>query len=193
MYHLWWFGADYGDTFMPRTDYRLADKDNKPIGRDVYTIFHNIYVPLRELCRHYDGYGHAEINPNECPALVIPPGFFENDIKIRYGLDPYHQDCVNIAPWKQYYSLLDKSNGTDYKWVLSDIPLFWKDRISKVEKFKSDNEPLYNVVMTKSRNEAMWILANSKAKTDNEGSLDKELIMSIAEKPVAFKEGTCAV
>ena len=37
--------------------------------------------PYKEIFRHFDGYYHQYITNNQCPALDIPPGFFENDIK----------------------------------------------------------------------------------------------------------------
>lgn len=153
LYKRWWFEEDYGSAFLPRSDYRLADKDGNLIGYDIrdgrrYMLSHYCFVPLREMCRHYDGYGHVQINSNECPALTIPPGFFENDIKIRYGYYDNLVGHVNICPSHRYYSIFDK-RGTDYKWVvkemvdgtiggvvdepIDDVPLFWKDRISNID------------------------------------------------------------
>lgn len=34
-----------------------------------------IYVPLKELCRHFDGYGHVGIS-NDCPRLELPNNTF---------------------------------------------------------------------------------------------------------------------
>lgn len=136
LYRRWWLEENYGDAYLPRSDYRLY-KDDQAIGYDIRQnrktgmLHHYCFVPLRELCRHYDGYGYIGINSNRCPALLIPPGFFENNIKIRYGYEDYQSGWVNICPGKLYYSVLDQ-NGTDYKWVLDDIPLFWQNRISEI-------------------------------------------------------------
>ena len=79
-----------------------------------------------------DGYYHQYITNNQCPAINIPPGFFENDIKIRYGYDDYLEGWVNVNPKNPNYYAYDKS-GTDYKFTLNEIPLFWKDKISLID------------------------------------------------------------
>jgi len=88
--------------------------------------------PYKEIFRHFDGYYHQYITNNQCPALDIPPGFFENNIKIRYGYENYIEGWVNINPKNEHYYAYDKS-GTDYKFTLNEIPLFWKSRISKID------------------------------------------------------------
>ena len=69
----WWFENDYGDAILRRTD----DPVNDVVSPEIKTI-----IPYREQVRHFDGYGHVGINPNECPPLFIPNGFFESKIKI---------------------------------------------------------------------------------------------------------------
>ena len=95
--------------------------------------------PYKEICRHFDGYYHQYITNNQCPALDIPPGFFENDIKIRYGYDDYIEGWININPKNPNYYAYDKS-GTDYKFTLEDLPLVWKSRISVVDSNPNINE-----------------------------------------------------
>ena len=167
LYRKWWFDEDYGDAYLPRSDYRLADKNGTPIGYDIRQgrktgmLHHYCFVPLRELCRHYDGYGHVEINPNLCPALSIPPGFFDNNIKIKYGYRDNHTDCVNIKPTEKYYSILDK-NGTDYKWIMSDIPLFWRDRISDIDENDTyELDTAYREYIYECRNESVLETAHA--------------------------------
>lgn len=90
------------------------------------------YTPTKELVRHFDGYGHVHNMNNLVPSLVIPHGFFDNNIKIRYGFNNRIDDYVNINPAAAHlYS--EQVFGVDYKWCLEDIPLFWKDRISSIE------------------------------------------------------------
>ena len=36
-----------------------------------------LFAPLKEQCRKFDGYGHVEINPSDCPPLILPA---ENNI-----------------------------------------------------------------------------------------------------------------
>ena len=64
-------------------------------------INQTLVVPFKELFRHFDGYWHQSISNNQCPAIDIPPGFFENDIKVRYGYDDYKEGWVNINPKKE--------------------------------------------------------------------------------------------
>ena len=158
LYKLWWFEEDYGDAFLPRSDYRLADKDGNPIGYDIRKrhnmLNHYCFVPLREMCRHYDGYGHVSINPNKCPALVIPPGFFERNVTIRFEeFSKYNNEYVNVDPSKLYYSIIDK-NGTDYKWLAEDIPLFWKKYIKQIDDYNRDT-------FAEDRNEALYDIGNA--------------------------------
>jgi len=95
-------------------------------------IKQKIVVPYKELFRHFDGYWHQKISNNQCPAIDIPPGFFENNIKIRYGYDDYKEGWVNINPKNEFYYAYDK-NGVDYKFLLENIPLVWKNRISTID------------------------------------------------------------
>lgn len=93
----------------------------------VKTVKARTYVPLKkELIRHFDGY-----NCPVCTPLTIPPGFFDNNIKIRYGYDDWKEDCVNINPLLPYRR--DIQSGTDLKITLEDIPYFWRDKISDVD------------------------------------------------------------
>ncbi len=120
----WWFESDYGDAFLPRTD--NADKNvNSPM--DIAGL-----IPKRELVRHYDGYSHVKADLNRNPPLFIPPGFFENDIKINYCSDSYKTGYVNVSPFAQYYFNVHHT-GVDLRCSLEDLPLFWRSRISKVE------------------------------------------------------------
>lgn len=117
----WWFDTDYGDRYLPRSDW----KEISPT--DPYRTF----TTNREVCKHYDGYSHM-FDAGRVPPMTIPPGFFEENIKIRYGYDDRREDCVNINPLTHNYRIRDP-NGTDYKWLLEDIPLFWKSRITDID------------------------------------------------------------
>ena len=97
-------------------------------------MLHTTASPIKEICRHFDGYQHImiPITNNQCPAIDIPPGFFEDNIKIRYGYDDYKEGWVNINPKNTDYYAYNKS-GTDYKFTLDDLPLVWKNRISFID------------------------------------------------------------
>ena len=129
LYYNWWCEGEFSSIKLPRPDFfgiNLAEI--KPIP------YHKVIIPLKEICRHFDGYQHVypKITNNQCPAIDIPLGFFEGDIKIRYGYDDYKEGWVNINPKNPNYYAYDKS-GVDYKFTLEDLPLVWKNRISIVD------------------------------------------------------------
>jgi hypothetical protein len=102
-------------------------------------------VPKKELCAHFDGYSHTidsinEILPSQIPPLFIPHGFFEGNIKIRYGYKKYKEGWVNINPSTKKFSFDDDEYGTDLKISMNDLPLFWNDKISEVDINKNINE-----------------------------------------------------
>ncbi|MFA5930192.1 MAG: hypothetical protein WC861_04890 [Candidatus Micrarchaeia archaeon] len=97
-----------------------------------------VVVPKKEICSHFDGYSHlARLgfgNPDDIiPPLFIPSGFFERKIRIAYGYDGYRDGWVNINPCAKKYSFRDSKHGTDMKILLSELPLFWKGRISETD------------------------------------------------------------
>lgn len=129
LYRRWWFEGEFNHIKLGRPDFfgiGLAEIKSMPM--------HKLIVPLKEICRHFDGYQHVQpvIDNSQCPAINIPIGFFENNIKIRYGYDDYNDEWTNINPNNPNYYACDKS-GTDYKFTLSDLPLVWKNKISVVD------------------------------------------------------------
>ncbi len=134
LYRRWWFEGEFNHIKLPRPDYfgiGLAEIKSVPI--------HKTVVPLKELCRHFDGYQHISIpiTNNQCPAIEIPPGFFEKEMQIRYGYYDYIHGHVNINPLKPNYYAYAKV-GTDYKFTLKDLPLVWKDRIKHINYGRED-------------------------------------------------------
>ena len=129
LYYKWWFEGEFNHIRLPRPDFfGIGLAEIKPLPK------HKLVIPFKEICRHFDGYQHMypPITNNQCPAIEIPPGFFENDIKIRYGYDDYKEGWVNINPKNPNYYAYDKT-GTDYKFTLEDLPLVWKNRISVID------------------------------------------------------------
>jgi hypothetical protein len=129
LYRRWWFEGEFNHIKLPRPDYfgiGLAEIKPMPI--------HKLIIPYREICRHFDGYQHCfpPINNYQCPAIDIPEGFFEREMKIRYGFTDRQEGYTNINPVAQYYYAYDKK-GTDYKYTLEDLPLVWKNRINSIE------------------------------------------------------------
>jgi hypothetical protein len=139
LYRRWWFEGDFNHIKLGRPDFfGIGLAEIKPMP------MHKVVIPFKEICRHFDGYQHVQpvIDNNQCPALDIPPGFFEKDIKVRYGYEDYKEGWVNINPKKEYYFAYDTS-GADYKFTLEDLPLVWKNRISVIDsKDVSDEEML---------------------------------------------------
>tara|TARA_R110000824_G_scaffold172199_1_gene349953 strand:+ start:80 stop:1198 length:1119 start_codon:yes stop_codon:yes gene_type:complete len=143
VYHKWWFTGDFDHQFLPRTDYFQSF---------LPTAFQKIQaVPYREYFRHFDGYAHIHQNveakkqsSNMCPPMIIPPGFFENDIKVRLGYEDNKINYVNINLSKENYTVVD-NKGTDLKCYLDELPYFWKKRISTVDKNSSYDEEEYSI------------------------------------------------
>jgi hypothetical protein len=95
-----------------------------------------IIVPKREIAAHFDGYSHtikglAEIAADQVPPLIIPAGFFDNQIKIKYGYPTYDPVYTNINPCARNYVFENHQSGTDIKTTLEHLPLFWKTRIAE--------------------------------------------------------------
>lgn len=90
-----------------------------------------LYSPTRELFRHFDGYNHVRADPNICPPIEIPSGFFDKSMTIRYGFDLYNYKSVNLNPKSNLFTV-DKVRGADYKFCLEDIPIFWKPYIKDI-------------------------------------------------------------
>lgn len=130
LYYEWWCTGDFNHVRLPRPDFfgiGLAEIKSVPN--------HKLIIPLKEICRHFDGYQHRHDYPitnDQCPAIDIPLGFFDNNIKIKYGFDDYMYNYTNINPVSKDYYAYD-TNGTDYKFTLDDLPLVWKSRISSIE------------------------------------------------------------
>jgi hypothetical protein len=135
LYKNWWFKGNFNQYKLPRPDYfGIGLAEIKPVP------IHKMYIPIKEQSRHFDGYQHCNppILNNKCPAIEIPQGFFENQIKIDYGFDSRNPDVsiTNFNPTSKDY-FADDIKGTDYKWMIEDIPMFWKNRVSKIN--RNDN------------------------------------------------------
>jgi len=124
----WFTFKDLGDRFIIRAEdlYEVRSKDQIEL------------IPKKELCAHFDQYEHMlgyqhEIWNEVIPPLIIPQGFFEDNIKIAYGYDSYRPGWTNINPMAKKYSFEDIKYGTDLKIGLEDVPLFWKPKIKQLD------------------------------------------------------------
>jgi len=123
-FYRYWHEYDYGDSLVFRTD-NLSGLSTNPFDG-------NMYVPTKELCRHYDGYSHVGNFPNIFPPLYIPPGFFEKNIKIRFGYEDRKEGYTSLNPSSEL--LFGKDiKGVDYRFTLDQIPIFWRDKISEID------------------------------------------------------------
>lgn len=119
----YWIGHDYKQKLLYKSDELLFDRESY----DSYA-----YTPTKEIVRHYDGYDHIGDFNNLTPPLIIPYGFFENSINIRYGFEDRRDDYINLNPKSKNLYSVDK-DGADYRWCIEDIPLFWKNKINEYE------------------------------------------------------------
>jgi hypothetical protein len=105
-------------------------------------------IPKSEISRHYDGYMHTfsvvndYVSADKVPPLFIPDGFFTNSIIINYGFNEYIKGTVNVNPYKKSYIFTNKE-GTDIGDIIKNIPLFWKDKISKINIKEGFAEPRF--------------------------------------------------
>lgn len=112
----WWFHHDYGDRYMPRSD-PFAEAPSSVIGPPIKML-----VPIREQCRHFEGYPHIGIPAETCPDLEIPSGFFDNKIDIT------------IPNRTLKHS--------------KDIPYFWKNKLNNIIiNNENDEERIQHILM----------------------------------------------
>lgn len=126
LYKSWWMEGNFPNVFLPRSDFFQVN-----LMHIKKLKWHKIIYPLKELCRHFDGYNHVSILNNKCPSIDIPVGFFENNIQINYGSTSNNKNLINFDPSNKNYFAYEIT-GTDYKWNLEDIPLFWHSRIKNI-------------------------------------------------------------
>jgi hypothetical protein len=126
----YWFDSDeMGDAAI----YRSED-----VRKFHLTPNQLIVMPKREIAAHFDGYSHtirglAEISADQVPPLMIPKGFFDSSIKIKYGYKTYDPNYTNINPLARDYSFEDPVHGTDLKLSKDQLPKFWKNRIVEIQ------------------------------------------------------------
>ena len=106
---------DLGDIEMYRTDCLMS------VG---YELVAPIYAPTREVVMHYDAYSHVGCPANRAAPLVIPPGFFENQLRVRYGYYDRKEGWVNVNPAMEYYAVTPE--GADVKTTFDRLPMFWQ-------------------------------------------------------------------
>jgi hypothetical protein len=132
LYKYYWFNFELPkDQVWGRTDNFFSDIFDEDV---------EIFVPMKELCRHFDGYQHcARPYPNYMvPVLEIPDGFFDNNIKINYS-SSYKDGYTNVNPKAPSLRIFDP-NGADFWYSKKFIPPFWSSKISEFIHDFSENE-----------------------------------------------------
>lgn len=129
LFRHWFTSANLGEQRVIRAE----DLHNKVSVKDQLEV-----IPKVEIGAHFDGYEHMlggrfEIRLDQIPSLFIPPGFFENKIRIAYGYELYREGWVNINPAAKKYSFQDPIHGTDLKIGIEDLPFFWKEHIKQID------------------------------------------------------------
>ena len=138
LYYNWFFTGEWTEVPLPRVDgisgvypsiINIRQRLNIPLPEQT------IIIPLKEQMRHFDGYMHQRIGNNICPSLIIPEGFFDSKIKLRYGYEDRKEGWVNLNPKTENYRAADL-NGVEDKITLEDLPLMWQNRVAEI-----DNSP----------------------------------------------------
>ena len=96
-----------------------------------------VVIPKEEICAHFDGFPHTkgtnhEVADYQIPPLLIPKGFFEGKIKLRYGYNDYREGWLNVNPINKYY-IFENKDGVDLKTEFEKLPAFWGDKITEVD------------------------------------------------------------
>lgn len=138
LYYDWFFTGEWTEVPLPRVDgisgvypsiINIRQRLNIPLPEQT------VIIPFKEQMRHFDGYMHQRIDNNVCPSLIIPEGFFDSKIKLRYGYEDRKEGWVNLNPKAENYRAADLS-GVEDKITLEDLPLMWQNRVAEV-----DNNP----------------------------------------------------
>jgi len=133
IYKMWWFSTKLDNKLQfPRPDWG-ANMLNWFVDCGKYQ---KNFISFKELNRHFDAYYHIDMH--QCPALNIPDGFFDKNIKLSIGNPDRIEGYTWLNPTIEKYGAENK-NGVDYKWCEEDIPIGWKDRISDIKVFPHDD------------------------------------------------------
>jgi len=179
LYKSWWIdGWEHIDTskiFLPRSDHAKSIYDFKNLES------FELFVPSKEICRHFDGYGHTRpaMSNKDCPALSIPEGFFENNIKINFNVDKDRNKCYTYFDplCEKYYAWC--RTGTDYKWCEDDIPKFWNSRISSIQ---SRDIPEQEIKQAKINNLITLVFSNAKYHNNWHQKIKQKLLNQIMKE-----------
>lgn len=140
----YWFDQDWKDLPVFRTD---------ALWHKGYELTGPVYSPVREMVRHYDGYGHVGQLENIIPPVQLPIGYFDDNLRVRIGYLNKLEDWVNIHPLAEWI-LPAHPQGADYRWLPEDLPLFWKSKIKEL-----DVNPELDLEQSKKLRDSIYITA----------------------------------
>lgn len=77
-----------------------------------------IYIPLKELCRHFDGYDHVGMDRSACPALELPSNIFDYSKetlikKMTARHHSYWTENNNFTPPQEWIDIMLKLHSID--------------------------------------------------------------------------------
>jgi hypothetical protein len=75
-----------------------------------------VFVPLKEMCRHFDGYGHVGMSEADCPSLLLPPE--RNDFSITIDRLIKCFTAPHTSAWTLYQTSIP------YTWIIKMLNLY---------------------------------------------------------------------
>jgi hypothetical protein len=103
-----------------RIDSILNELVNLPAEEN--TLNQVIYVPLREMVRHFDGYSHVHMDSKACPPLIYPENKFEYSREIlRSKMTANH-----YSPWTKnnYFNIPEEWININFSLHPTDLKLY---------------------------------------------------------------------
>jgi hypothetical protein len=76
------FNLGYLNYLLVEHQWKTSHKRTDTLVYEINNISQSIYIPLRELVRHFDGYDHVNMDKEACPSLILPYNEFKYDKEI---------------------------------------------------------------------------------------------------------------
>lgn len=127
-----WFYVE--SSHLDRNALVRRSEDLGPATGDVLAIY-----PRKEIFRHFDGYSHAGVSIRDCSPLTIPPGFFEQGIKLCFANLLCRAEAMELV--SEGYVVCSPATVLAGNHVLphpiypyseDNVPALWRDRIAEI-------------------------------------------------------------